>query len=134
MKVGLTALGPFRVLCTGPAEWLAIGSDSEPLEKLLPLLEIAPAPLVCINLTDGLAHVQLSGAAIVDSVSSLCALDLNPVAFPPDTCARARFAGLPVIIDRRTPDAFDCYVVSSYLSYLLACLQDTAVTPGTVHP
>lgn len=116
--VGTVIAGPPRVLCIGPSYWLVIGGS------------MVAESLSCVDLSDGLAAVEISGSICSDLFSGVCALDFHPLVFRVNTCCRTRFAGLPVIIDRRSEGEFDCYVSSSYLAYLFAVLRDGTAKLG----
>lgn len=111
-----------RVLCIGPSEWLAIGGESGP-----PI----PEPFAVVELFDAFANIELLGTAVEELLTSLCGLDVCPSAFPPDTCARTRLAGVAVVLDRCGAEEFACYVSRSYLNYLLAALHECA--RGVMH-
>lgn len=115
-QVGTVIVGPPRVLCIGPSAWLAVG-DAVPARE----------GLICVDSTDGTLQIQISGPASDDLLSTVCALDFHPSAFPIDACRRTRLAGLPVIIDRRGEQSFECYAAASYLPYLLGVLRDSAL-------
>ena len=120
-KVGATASIPasYRMLCIGPAEWLAIGCESGPRVSDL-------APLAVVKLTEGFACIELFGEAVGDLLTSVCALDVHLAGFAVDTCARTRLAGIAVVLDRHSSEEFACYAPRSYLNYLLAALRESA--------
>lgn len=115
-QVGTVIVGSSRVLCIGPSTWLAVGGAVPAREGL-----------ICVDGTDATLQIQISGPASDDLLSTVCALDFHPRAFPIDACRRTRLAGLPVVIDRRGEQSFECYAAASYLPYLLVVLRDSAI-------
>lgn len=118
-KVGTTTSlsASCRLLCIGPAEWLAIGCEP-------PLAD--PLSLAVMELTEGFARIDLLGKGDEELLMSVCGLDVSLAAFAPDTCARTRLAGIPAILDRHSAEEFVCYVPRSFFSYLSAALFDAA--------
>jgi len=128
-RVGATAAGAMRVLCTGPGDWL-ITSQAHSAASLRVHLEpgLSEQGLVLVDLTDGLAVFETRGAAARDVLSKGCGLDFHPRSFPPGRCARTRFAQVPVVIDYlEESSCFELYVPRSYGSYLHAWLSDAAI-------
>lgn len=125
--VGDTLSGPPRMLCTAPAEWLIVSQQSaarvrEQIEGSL------ASGLVLVDLTEGLTGLQVSGWAVREVLPKGCCLNLHAQRFPAGTCARTRFAQIPVVIDCvQDPDEFELYVPRSYAHYLKDWLLDAAV-------
>jgi heterotetrameric sarcosine oxidase gamma subunit len=128
-QVGLTARANFRLLCTAPAQWLAIGSASA-LHGVHALPSTETALLTWVEVSDALGVLTLSGKWVTDLLASACALDTHLSVFPVDRCRCTRFAGLAAIIERRAIDMFDCYVPASYSSYTQTYLRDAASNLG----
>jgi heterotetrameric sarcosine oxidase gamma subunit len=128
-QVGLTATANFRVLCTGPSEWLVIESDTTS-HAVRALLSIEATQLIRVEIGDSLALLTLSGDLVTDLLASACALDTHTASFAVDDCRCTRFAGLKVVIDRRSNDVFDCYVPASYCGYAREFLKDVAFNVG----
>jgi sarcosine oxidase, subunit gamma len=132
-KVGTTVPGEPRVLCTGPSEWLLVGT------KVLPWPERGRIETDCgrhgialADVSSGLAVLAVRGAASRDVLSRGCGLDLDPRAFSCPHCARTRFAHIAVVIDAiQGPDAFELYVAESYVHYLTTWLNDAAMEFST---
>lgn len=127
-EVGATLAGPLRVLCLGPAEWLVISREragSRLREQFEP--EAIEQGLALVDLSDGLAGLDVQGAAARDLLSKGCGLDLHPRYFAAGQCARTRFAQIPVVIDcLDEAPRFALYVARSYRQYLHAWLSDAA--------
>jgi heterotetrameric sarcosine oxidase gamma subunit len=120
-KVGAAAWmsASYRVLCIGPAEWLAIGCEPESKEPEL-------APLMSVDLSEAFVPIELLGERVEEVLSGVCGLDVHLMSFASDTCARTRLAGVAVVLDRLSPKKFECYVPRSYLSYMLAVFGESA--------
>jgi len=127
-QVGGTLSGPMRVLCVGPGEWVIVSSEhpaSAVRERLEP--DLPKHGLALVDLTDGLAGLEVRGSATRDVLSKACGLDLHPRSFPVGRCARTRFAQIPVIITSLDePPRFELYMVRSHFHYLRAWLGDAA--------
>src|SRR5688572_15403018 len=63
-EVGATLSGPMHALCTGPGDWLIM---SPPLAPIL-----SEQGLVLIDLSDGLASLEVSGPAAREVLSKGC--------------------------------------------------------------
>jgi sarcosine oxidase subunit gamma len=123
---GDTVLGPIRVLCIAPGEWLVVaGERSPPGARAQMESDAATSELALVDLSDALAVLELRGPGARDVLSQGCGLDLHERAFPSDRCARTRLAQVPVLIDCRE-DQFELYVGRSYFQYLRAWLGDAA--------
>jgi sarcosine oxidase subunit gamma len=128
LQVGATVFDPLHVLCVGPSDWLIVSSE-QPASRLRERLEsyLALPGLAIVELTDGLATLDVRGLAAREVLSKGCALDLHPRRFPAGRCARTRFAQVPVVIEC-LDDAprFELTVARSYWRYLHAGLTDAA--------
>lgn len=127
--VGAIASGPPRVLCIGPGDWLVVSPEESAAglrERLTP--DLTSHDLALVELTDGLATLEVRGPAARELLSKGCALDLHPHHFPPDQCARTRFAQIPVVIEcLEAPMRFELSVARSQSHYLHAWLTDAAL-------
>lgn len=128
-ETGATSSGPMHALCVGPGEWLVVsredaaGNLRERIEAELP-----ESGLVLVDLSDGLAQLEVSGAAVRELLSKGCGLDLHPERFPPGRCARTRFTKISVVIECLDGSPrFELIVARSYLCYLQAWIADAAV-------
>jgi sarcosine oxidase subunit gamma len=80
--------------------------------------------LAALDVSDGMAGLELGGSAARDILSTACALDLHPKAFPAGSCTRTRLAQLPVVIVCTGTARYELYVGTSYAPYLEAWLCD----------
>lgn len=130
--VGATLSGAMRALCIGPREWLMVSQevDASSVRKHIEP-ELAQRGLVWVDLTDGLAVLEVRGSAARRLLSKGCGLDLHPRSFPVGHCARTRFAQIPVVLEcvDQMP-RFELYVARSYLHYVHAWLSDASVEFG----
>jgi heterotetrameric sarcosine oxidase gamma subunit len=133
-QVGAVLPGPIRALCLGPDEWLIMSQDYTAAAVRLRLGSEAQ-DLVMVDMTDGLAGLSIQGSAARDMLSQGCGLDFHPDVFPADSCARTRFAQIPVVIQRLAEsNRFELYCGRSYLQYLRAWLTDASAVTGPVAP
>ena len=132
-QVGATLSGPTQVLCVGPGEWLLVSQEREApslRESLEP--DLSAQGLVCVDLTDGLAVLEVRGAAVREILSKGCGLDFHPHSFPAGRCARTRFAQIPLVVACfDEPPRFELYVARSYFHYLHSWLTDAAAEFAT---
>lgn len=130
--VGTTLSGPMRVLCIAPGEWLIVSYEHQASvlrENIEP--DLLQQGLTLVDLTDGLAGLEVQGSAAREVLSKGCGLDLHPRSFPTGRCARTRFAQIPVVVDcLDEPPRFELYVARSYFSYLRLWLIDAAAEFG----
>ncbi len=114
-----------RPLALGPREWLLVGDGIEGSRLLASLAPFARScGLAAVDLSDGMAGLELEGCAARDILSTACGLDLHPRAFTEGSCTRTRLAQLPVVIARPASARYELYVGSSYAAYLEAWLRD----------
>jgi len=127
-QVGATLSSPIRTLCVGPGEWL-IMSHKYQASRLRELLEpdLAKYGLALVDLTDGLAGLDILGGATREVLSKGCGLDLHPRSFPVGRCARTRFAQIPAVVECLDEQRFELHVARSYLQYLHSWLLDAAI-------
>ena len=131
-EVGESLAGNPKVLCIGPAEWL-IAADGKSARDIQEWAQndILGYGLALVDLTDGLARLEIAGSSARDVLSKSCGLDFHPRVFPVDRCARTRLAQVPVVIEHRTEEPrFELYVARSLSRYLQGWLIDAAVEFG----
>lgn len=120
--------GGARLLALGPDEWLMI-SDSlggPGLHGAVAALARSHG-LAAVDLSQGMAGLELKGSAARDSLASVCGLDLHPRSFPVGRCTRTRLAQLAVVIEcTHSEPRYELYAGASYLPYLKAWLEDAA--------
>ena len=131
-QVGEILPGQVRALCVSPGEWLLVSTESDWPQPLRP--EESTQGLVLVDLTDGLAIIDVRGSAAREILCKGCGLDLHPRSFPAGRCARTRFAQIPVVVECLGPSRFELYVARSYLHYLHSWLEDAAVEFGDTLP
>jgi sarcosine oxidase subunit gamma len=128
-RVGETQADSTRVLCLGPRDWLLVSNQYAPCtlrRSLEP--DWASEGLVLVDMSEGLAVLEVQGTASRELLAKGCGLDLHPRRFPVGHCARTRFAQIAGVIDcLGEPSRFELFVVRSYADYLHAWLRDAAV-------
>ena len=128
LQVGATLPGPPRVLCVGPGEWLVVSYPRQALELREDIdPDLSRQGVVLVDLTHGLAGLDVRGSAAREVLSKGSGLDFHPRSFPVDRCARTRLAQIPVVIDcLDAPPRFELYVARSYFKYLQSWVFDAA--------
>jgi sarcosine oxidase subunit gamma len=128
LQVGAMLSGPTRVMCVGPHEWLLVSPERDALtlrESLEP--NLATQGLVLVDVTGGLATLEVRGPATRELLTKGCGLDLLSRRFPVGRCARTRFAQIPLTIAcLEEPPRFELYVGRSYAHYLHTWIIDAA--------
>ncbi|HEY3850393.1 MAG TPA: sarcosine oxidase subunit gamma family protein [Steroidobacteraceae bacterium] len=117
-----------RLLTLGPDEWLMISDslDGPGLHGAVAALARSHG-MVAVDLSQGIAGLELKGMAARDLLASGCGLDLHPRSFPVGCCTRTRLAQLAVVIEcTHSEPQYELYVGGSYLPYLKAWLEDAA--------
>ena len=129
-RVGETRGAATHVLCTAPGEWLIVSRDLFPLALRQELeSELPEAGFALVDVTAGLARLEVRGPAARDVLARSCGLDFHPRHFPAGRCARTRFAQIPVAIDcLDDPQRFELFFARSYLHYLRSWLIDSAAS------
>jgi sarcosine oxidase, subunit gamma len=117
--VGTVARGSAHVLCVGPTEWLVIAGNGDELCRSLGAVLVG-SPLRPTNMSHELSRVEFEGPGVREFLLEGCSLDLHPGHFPPGRCARARFAGVPIVLHCCAPSRFEGIVAASQQDYLLA--------------
>ncbi len=127
-RVGATvAAGELRVLCIGPGEWFLV-SDTDSAATILESTETDAHGFCVVDLSDATAVVEVRGSTVRELLTKGCGLDFDEAGFPVGHCARTRFAQIQLFIDcPLQTDVFELYVARSYLSYLLAWLEDSTL-------
>jgi heterotetrameric sarcosine oxidase gamma subunit len=94
--------------------------------------ELTAQHLSLVDLTPGLAVLELSGSEVRDVLAGSCGVDFEVRQFPEGSCARTRLAQIPVVIDCiQGSGTFELYVPRSYESYLTNLLLDAAGPSST---
>src|SRR5580693_5837468 len=77
--VGTETEGMPRVLCTGPGEWLVVYAQTG-VTRLRHILapDLKPQCLALVDLTDGLAVLEVSGSGVREVLAKSCGLDFDP--------------------------------------------------------
>jgi len=121
-----TWLGEDPVYCrVGPDSWLLISARHDGAE-LADAARTACAKRSCAvtDLSDAHACIVVEGPRALEVLVRGCALDF--AAFGDDACARTRFAQLPVMLRRASPDRFELLVDRAVAKHLIDWLQDAA--------
>jgi heterotetrameric sarcosine oxidase gamma subunit len=129
---GVTAGTPtgrdgLEIICINPADWLVVRGDGGP-EELIQLFgrAFAGTSYRATDVSAALARIQIEGPNALTVLTKGCSLDFDSLAFPPGRAARARLAGMPVVVHRRTPTQYECIFTLSLRDYLIAWLTDAA--------
>jgi heterotetrameric sarcosine oxidase gamma subunit len=126
--VGEVRSGAVRALCTAPGEWLVVSPGSSDRQTQESLGWAGVNGLTFVDVSAGLVALECRGLRARDVLSKGCGLDLDLAHFPPDRCARTRFAQIPVIVDcMPDPSQFQLYAARSYGRHLETWLRDAAV-------
>lgn len=136
--VGRAEAGPTRILCVAPDDWLLVSATRSADATIENIEADAQSQgLVCVNLTDAFAVLQLWGRAARDLLSKGCGLDMHPRHFLPGQCARTRLAQIPVLVDCvEALPRFALIVPRSYQAYLnswISHFDPTVVRPCGLH-
>jgi sarcosine oxidase subunit gamma len=124
-QVGATASESVHVLCVGPGDWLIVSEQLDPFVRERVESDAEQQGIAIVELTDGLATVDVRGPGVRDLLSKGCGLDWHQRYFPTDQCMRTRFAQVPVVIESLDePPRFELTVARSYSRYLHAWLTD----------
>jgi sarcosine oxidase subunit gamma len=126
-QVGATVSELAHVLCVGPGDWLIVSEQPASCVRERVESDVAQQGLAIVELTDGLATLEVRGPGVRDLLSKGCGLDLHQRHFPAGRCMRTRFAQVPVVIEcLGEPTRFELTVARSYFRYLHAWLTDGA--------
>lgn len=119
-QVGAISSIPVRALCLGPGEWLIVQHEHAVV------FDVPAQGLALVDLSDGVASLEVSGSAVREVLSKGCGLDLHPRSFPPGRCARTRLAQIPLVIECLEQSRFELHVARSYRHYLHSWFTDAA--------
>ena len=116
----------------GPDEWLLLAEcqESGPLVAELQA-ELADHAASVVDISGGQTVMRLRGASTRSVLARGCALDLDPLAFPPGACAQtllARAQVLLVAVD--SAPTIDVIVRRSFAPYVAAWLEDAGREHG----
>jgi heterotetrameric sarcosine oxidase gamma subunit len=121
-----TWLGEDPVYCrVAPDSWLLISARHDSAE-LADAARTACAKRACAvtDLSDAHVGIVVEGPHALDLLIRGCAVDF--AAFGDDACAHTRFAQLPVMLRRASPDRFELLVDRAVAKHLFDWLQDAA--------
>ncbi|HVW70124.1 MAG TPA: sarcosine oxidase subunit gamma family protein [Steroidobacteraceae bacterium] len=127
-RVGGTLSAQPGVLCVGPGEWLLVSENLDVAALREEIKEdLERQGLALVDLSQALAVIRVMGRGARELLSKGCGLDLHPKSFPPDHCARTRFAAIAAIVHRLAGESvFELYVARSHAAYLQSWLADAA--------
>jgi heterotetrameric sarcosine oxidase gamma subunit len=126
-QVGATVSESAHVLCVGPGDWLIVSEQLASCVRDRVESDLARQGLAIVELTDGLASLEVRGTGVRDLLSKGCGLDFHLRRFPAGRCTRTRFAQVPVVIEcLDEPLRYQLTVARSYCRYLHAWLTDAA--------
>ncbi len=110
-------LGPDEQLLLAPA------SDSARLQsELVAALQGLAHSLVDVSQRQ--AALAVNGPQARDLLASGCPLDLDPEAFPVNSCARTLFAKAEVVLWRRAAQEYHLEVARSFSDYVLEWMRE----------
>jgi sarcosine oxidase subunit gamma len=112
-QVGATASESVHVLCVGPGDWLIVSEQLDPFVRERVESDAEQQGIAIVELTDGLATVDVRGPGVRDLLSKGCGLDWHQRYFP-----------TVVIESLDEPPRFELTVARSYSRYLHAWLTD----------
>ena len=102
------------VAWVGPRHWLAMA----PSEREEPMAErLAHADVATVVVSDAWMRFRVSGPERSEILAQACPLDTDPRAFPTNGATFTEIFGQKGLLTRRG-DAFDCFVDSSFASYV----------------
>lgn len=129
---GAVASGRADILCIGPTEWLVSAADSQAGSLLQALSDaFQGSTFRATDVSSALTRMEVEGAHARALLAKGCALDFHPQAFPPQRCARTRFAGMPMVIRCTQASRFECIVSLSCRDYVMSWLADAAAEFAT---
>jgi sarcosine oxidase, subunit gamma len=130
-ETGAMAIGGSQVICNGPAEWLVVTADGATAGAVKGLEEaFENSPFRATNVSRSLVRIGIDGEAVRELLAKGCSLDLDSSRFVPGRSARARFAGMPMVVCCMGSSRFECIVAVSYATYTLSWLADAALEFG----
>ncbi len=121
--------GQASVLWTGPGRWLVVEPESRDLAASLS--RDCPGDMAAItDLSHARTALRVEGPKARDLLAKLCTLDLDPVGFPPGTCAQTQFGHIGVLLYCRAHDGFDVFVPRSFAVSAWESILDAALEFG----
>lgn len=114
--------------CIGPDAWMLLSAQHAAAD----LVDAARAGCkrrsgAVTDLSDAWVTIALEGGLAVEVLLRGCGLDFTHTAFGQNSCARTRFAQIPVLLRRVSHDRFELIVDRSAAQYLYDWIQDAAV-------
>jgi heterotetrameric sarcosine oxidase gamma subunit len=107
-------------LWLGPDEWLVLAPETD--QALLQ--QIVPVPASIVDVSHGLAGIDVIGPRAAWCINAFNALDLDPSAFPVTACTRTVFGKAQIVLWRAGADAFRIETARSFAPYVWACLDE----------
>lgn len=121
----VAAGGDIEALWLGPDQWLVLG-PADACRRIAVELErsLADRHAAVTDVTDARAILDLTGAGAAAVLAKGCALDLDARGFAPARVVQTLLARVPVVLQRRAPDAWRILVRPSYAEHLADWLLD----------
>jgi heterotetrameric sarcosine oxidase gamma subunit len=121
-----TWIGEDPVICRiAPDSWLLLSARHEAADLAdAARTACARRSFAITDLSDACVTISVEGARVLDILNRGCGLDFG--AFGDDTCARTRFAQLPVVLRRAAADRYELLVDRAVSNHLYDWLQDAA--------
>lgn len=111
-----------------PDTWLVLSSRHEAGDLEAAIAKVCTRRACAVtDLSDACVTLVLDGPRAVEVLSRGCGLDFSFNAFGTNSCARTRFAQLPVVVRRPDVHRFEFIVDRSTARYLFDWIQDAAV-------
>lgn len=131
-RVGGRLRGPIRALCIGPGDWLMVSHQHDfVVVRDHVAADLPPHGLTLVDVSHALAGLEVRGPMARELLSKGCGLDFHPRSFPVESCARTRFAQIPVVIESREEESrFELFVARSLAAWLRSWLEDAALELG----
>jgi sarcosine oxidase subunit gamma len=132
MPTYVTAAHQSEILWLGPDRWLVLlsgGQEDVVTRRLQQAFSSGGAEsTLVLDQSDSRTVFHLYGPNARDLLAKGCALDLHPVAFPPQRCTSTLLADVPILLqtlqgdDRVGPVVYRILVVNSYVQFLVQWL------------
>lgn len=125
--------GDLTLIGTGPGRWLAL-SDSGTGDALQERLAGALGTQAALtDQSDALLVFEISGSRVREALATVCALDLDPVAFAPGDAATTSMAFVGVTLwQTDAAPIYRCAVARSFAAAFLRALTAGALQYGFV--
>ncbi|HLJ18613.1 MAG TPA: sarcosine oxidase subunit gamma family protein [Stellaceae bacterium] len=126
---GVATAGDSTILWIGPGRWLVVEPESRDLASLLG--HHCPGDVAAItDLGHARTALRAEGPKVRDLLAKLCAIDLDPAVFPPQTCAQTQLGQTGFLLYCRVQDGFDIFLPRSFAVSAWESMIDAALEFG----